>query len=84
MLPSLCLCLPPKLLDLGQLARVAVRLNEWDINQVLAEEPRLQFVPAQNLADDQIVCSVIAQSRRAMRVVSATSGAMARLIPLRN
>ena len=34
-------------------------MHQRDVDQVLAQEPHLQFVGSQNVADDQIVGAVI-------------------------
>ena len=37
-----------------------ISLNYWSIHQVLSDEPSLKFIRAQDLADQQVIGSVIA------------------------
>ena len=43
------------------------RVHQGNIDQVLAQEPHLQFIGAQNVADDQVIRAVIAYFGSAAR-----------------
>src|SRR5215510_4507163 len=51
---------------------VFLRTDEWGIDEVLSEKPRLEFARADNLGDDEVVGAVITEcgdtGRRVVRV----------------
>src|SRR5262245_15840206 len=47
------------------LGRVSDRSRRWHIHHVLRDKPHLQFVPTDDVADDQIIGTVVTRLRRA-------------------
>jgi hypothetical protein len=43
---------------------VSVCIDQWNIDEVFAEEPHLHFIAAKHTADEHVVSTVIIQERR--------------------
>ena len=48
-------------------------MHERDIDKVLAQEPHLEFVGAQDIADDQIIGAIVANLRGTPRQVAGSA-----------